>query len=120
MSGGKLETVDVETRVQLELHDEALYHRAGRPDLERWADEHIKAAVEQTFFDVRYSQLLQHAARWEAEARPRMVNHEPMRIIFSFGLNDCNSADDGGAGVRVTAVETLKNAQVRSDPLSVT
>jgi acyl-CoA thioesterase-1 len=50
------------------------------------------------------------AARWEAEVKPRLVDHEPMRIVLSFGLNDCNPADDGAPGVRVTTAETLKNA----------
>jgi acyl-CoA thioesterase I len=48
------------------------------------------------------------AARWRREAAVRMGTDEPLRIVFSFGVNDCAMEDDD---LRVGPVETLKNAQ---------
>ncbi len=47
------------------------------------------------------------AARWRAEALPRMVEDEPMRIVFSFGVNDCHLQD---GRPRLSQAESLKNA----------
>ena len=85
----------------------------GDPDHQGWVGRAIAGRRGITLYNlgVRRETSADIAARWEAEARPRMVDHEPMRLVFSFGLNDCNPADDGSAAVRVPAVETLKNAQ---------
>jgi lysophospholipase L1-like esterase len=48
------------------------------------------------------------AARWRAEAAPRIVEHEPMRLVFSFGCNDCHL--EGGA-VRVPTAKSLLHAR---------
>ena len=86
---------------------------AGDPDHQGWIGRALAGRREITLYNlgVRRETSADIAARWEAEVRPRLVDHEPMRIVFSFGLNDCNPADDGGPGVRVPAAETLKNAQ---------
>ncbi|HEX5380148.1 MAG TPA: GDSL-type esterase/lipase family protein [Phenylobacterium sp.] len=86
---------------------------AGDPDHLGWVGRAIAGRRGITLYNlgVRRETSADIAARWEAEVRPRMVDHEPMRLVFSFGLNDCNPADDGRPGVRVPTVETLKNAQ---------
>ena len=86
---------------------------AGDPDHQGWIGRAIAGRRGITLYNlgVRRETSSDIAARWEAEVRPRLVDHEPMRIVVSFGLNDCNPADDGGPGVRVPAAETLKNAQ---------
>lgn len=86
---------------------------AGDPDHLGWVGRAVAGRRDITLYNlgVRRETSADIAARWEAEVRPRMVDHEPMRLVFSFGLNDCNPADDGTPRVRVPAVETLKNAQ---------
>ncbi|WP_374574965.1 GDSL-type esterase/lipase family protein [Phenylobacterium sp.] len=49
------------------------------------------------------------AARWRREASSRMASHEPLRLVFSFGCNDCVLED---AGLRVGPADTLKNTQM--------
>src|SRR5262249_54342458 len=44
------------------------------------------------------------AARWRAEAGPRLTDAEPCRIVFSLGVNDCVS--EGGLQ-RVAPAQTL-------------
>jgi hypothetical protein len=58
--------VHLETRVQLEIEDEALYHRAGRPNLQSWLSEQATIVIRQVLFDVRYSQLCLNVELWEA------------------------------------------------------
>jgi acyl-CoA thioesterase-1 len=86
---------------------------AGDPDHQGWVGRAIAGRRGITLYNlgVRRETSADIAARWEAEVRPRMVADEAMRLVFSFGLNDCNPADDGSPGIRVPAVETLKNAQ---------
>lgn len=86
---------------------------AGDPDHLGWVGRAVSGRRDITLYNlgVRRETSADIAARWEGEVRPRLVDHEPMRLVFSFGLNDCNPADDGTPGVRVPAVESLKNAQ---------
>ena len=48
------------------------------------------------------------AARWRAEALCRMTDQEPMRMVFSFGANDC-CLEDGAP--RLSLAESLKNTR---------
>lgn len=85
----------------------------GDPDHQGWVGRAIagRRGISLYNLGVRRETSADILSRWEGEVRPRMVDHEPMRLVFSFGLNDCNAADDGSAGVRVPPVESLKNAQ---------
>lgn len=49
------------------------------------------------------------AARWRGEAEARRHPDAPMRLVFSFGANDCASAVDGGP--RVPQAQTLAAAE---------
>jgi lysophospholipase L1-like esterase len=85
---------------------------AGDPEHLGWVGRALAGRREVTLYNlgVRRETSADIAARWRAEVTPRLVDHEPMRIVVSFGLNDCNPADEGAPGVRVPAAETLKNA----------
>lgn len=83
---------------------------AGDPDHLGWVGRALAGRREITLYNlgVRRETSSDVAARWRAEALPRMTADEPMRIVFSFGVNDANLVD---GAPRVTAVQTLKNAQ---------
>ena len=83
---------------------------AGDPDHLGWIGRTIAGRREITLYNlgVRRETSADIAARWDAETRPRMVDHEPMRIVFSFGVNDCH-LEDGAP--RVATAETLKTAR---------
>ena len=49
------------------------------------------------------------AARWRAEAGLRWTEAKPMRLLFSFGLNDCTPG--AAQGVRVSADQAVANAR---------
>ena len=49
------------------------------------------------------------AARWRSEAEARRHPDAPMRLVFSFGANDC--ATGQGGGPRVSMAETLRTAE---------
>ncbi|WP_304189613.1 GDSL-type esterase/lipase family protein [Phenylobacterium aquaticum] len=83
---------------------------AGDPDHLGWVGRALAGRREVTLYNlgVRRETSSDIAARWRAEAVARMTADEPMRMVFSFGINDANL--EAGAP-RVTAVQTLKNAQ---------
>ncbi len=83
---------------------------AGDPDHLGWIGRALAGRREVTLYNlgVRRETSADIARRWRAEAEPRFVEIEPMRIVFSFGVNDCN-LEDGRP--RVAAVETLKLAR---------
>jgi lysophospholipase L1-like esterase len=51
-------------------------------------------------------------ARWESEAKLRMVEEFPTVLIFSFGVNDANHAEDRGeeTTMRVSPAKSAANA----------
>jgi acyl-CoA thioesterase-1 len=83
---------------------------AGDPDHLGWIGRALAGRREVTLYNlgVRRETSADIAARWRAEALPRMVDAEPMRIVFSFGANDCH-AEAGGP--RVAAAQSLLNAR---------
>ena len=83
---------------------------AGDPDHLGWIGRALAGRRAITLYNlgVRRETSADILARWEAEARPRRVADEPMRMVFSFG---CNDAHLQGGEPRVTAAETLKNAR---------
>jgi len=85
---------------------------AGDPLHLGWVGRALADRPEVTLYNlgVRRETSADIAARWRREVTPRMTDLEPMRILFSFGLNDCNPGDDG-APVRVPVAETLKHAR---------
>jgi lysophospholipase L1-like esterase len=83
---------------------------AGDPDHLGWVGRALAGRRDVTLYNlgVRRETSADVAARWRAEAAPRMVDHEPMRIVVSFGANDCH-AEDGPP--RVAAAQSLLNAR---------
>ena len=83
---------------------------AGDPDHQGWVGRALAGRREVTLYNlgVRRETSADILARWQAEARPRLVAAEPMRIVFSFGANDAH-LENGEP--RVAVAETLKNAR---------
>jgi lysophospholipase L1-like esterase len=82
---------------------------AGDPDHLGWVGRAVAGRREITLYNlgVRRETSGDIAARWRAEALPRMTQDEPMRIVASFGCNDANIVD---GHPRMTQAESLKNA----------
>jgi acyl-CoA thioesterase I len=49
-------------------------------------------------------------ARWQREARARLLPEHDGRLIFSFGTNDC-CPDDESDGVRISLARSIANAE---------
>lgn len=83
---------------------------AGDPDHLGWIGRALAGRREVTLYNlgVRRETSADIAARWRREAEPRMVDHEPMRIVVSFGCNDCNLED---GALRVAPAKSLLNAR---------
>ncbi|MDP3855952.1 GDSL-type esterase/lipase family protein [Phenylobacterium sp.] len=83
---------------------------AGDPDHLGWIGRTLAGRRAVTIYNlgVRRETSGDIAARWRAEALPRMVDYEPMRMVFSFGVNDCH-LEEGRP--RLSQAESLKNAQ---------
>ena len=83
---------------------------AGDPDHLGWVGRAIAGRREISLYNlgIRREASDQLALRWEAEARLRLVDYEPMRIVFSFGCNDSHLVD---GAPRVAVAQTLKNAR---------
>ena len=91
---------------------DSLVAGAGDPDHLGWVGRALAGRRGITLYNlgVRRETSADIAARWEAEARPRMTDAEPMRLVFSFGLNDCHPAE-AGPGLRVALADSLKHAR---------
>jgi lysophospholipase L1-like esterase len=83
---------------------------AGDPDHLGWIGRAVAGRRDITLYNlgVRRETSADIAARWRAEATPRMTADEPMRMVFSFGVNDAH-LEDGRP--RQSQAETLKNAR---------
>ena len=83
---------------------------AGDPDHLGWVGRALvgRRAISLYNLGVRRETSADIARRWRAEAQARFVDDEPMRLVFSFGLNDCN-LENGRP--RVPAVESLKTTR---------
>ena len=83
---------------------------AGDPDHLGWVGRATAGRRDITLYNlgVRRETSADIAARWRREAEPRMVNGEPMRMVFAFGANDCQV--ENGAP-RVPAAQSLLNAR---------
>lgn len=84
---------------------------AGDPDHLGWIGRAVAGRRDITLYNlgVRRETSAEIAARFRAETAPRMSREEPMRLVFSFGANDCHL--ENGAP-RVNATESLKNARL--------
>jgi acyl-CoA thioesterase I len=83
---------------------------AGDPDHLGWIGRAVQGRRDVTLYNlgVRRETSAQVAARWRREAEPRLVDDEPMRIVFSFGANDCQA--EAGAP-RVAPAQSLLHAR---------
>ncbi len=82
---------------------------AGDPDHLGWIGRAVAGQRQISLYNlgIRRETSDELAARWEAEARRRAVDYEPMRIVFSFGCNDSHLVE---GAPRVALAQTLKNA----------
>ncbi|MFN3521478.1 MAG: GDSL-type esterase/lipase family protein [Phenylobacterium sp.] len=84
---------------------------AGDPYHLGWVGRTVLGRTDVTLYNmgVRGNTSGDVAARWRREASDRVVSHEPLRLVFSYGCNDC-ALQDGA--LRVEPAETLKNTQI--------
>jgi lysophospholipase L1-like esterase len=84
---------------------------AGDPEHLGWIGRAVGGRGDITLYNlgVRRETSVDIAARWRAETAPRLVDHEPVRLVFAFGANDCALEADGRTQ-RVATAETLKAA----------
>jgi acyl-CoA thioesterase I len=89
---------------------DSLMAGVGDPEHLGWIGRAVAGRREITLYNlgVRRETSGQIAARLHAEAAPRLSEAEPMRLVFSFGVNDC--VLENGAP-RASTSETLKNAR---------
>ncbi len=82
----------------------------GDPDRLGWVGRALAGRGEVTLYNlgVRRETSGDVARRWRQEALTRLVDHEPCRIVFSVGVNDCTSE---GAAPRVAPAQTLLNVR---------
>lgn len=96
--------------MRLIVFGDSMVAGAGDPNHLDWVGRALAGRRTVTLYNlgVRRETSGDIAARWRAEALPRITADEPMRIVFSFGVNDCHL--DGGRP-RLSQAESLKNAQ---------
>jgi lysophospholipase L1-like esterase len=82
----------------------------GDPDHLGWVGRALAGRREVTLYNlgVRGATSTKLAGLWRREADARLVEEEPCRIVFSFGVND-TGLEDGAA--RVTTAQSLLNAR---------
>ena len=82
---------------------------AGDADHLGWIGRSVAGRREITLYNlgIRRETSADIARRWHLETMPRITPDEPMRIVFSFGVNDAH-LENGNP--RVSEVESLKNA----------
>jgi lysophospholipase L1-like esterase len=83
---------------------------AGDPDHLGWVGRALAGRREVTLYNlgVRGATTAKLAALWRGEAEARLIEDEPCRIVFCFGVNDGWS--DGGAP-RIAPADSLLNAR---------
>ncbi|MDO9431307.1 MAG: GDSL-type esterase/lipase family protein [Phenylobacterium sp.] len=89
---------------------ESFVQGAGDPDHLGWVGRAIAGRREISLYNlgVRREASDRLVLRWEAEARLRLVDYEPMRIVFSFGCNDSQLVE---GAPRVAVAQSLKHAR---------
>ena len=88
---------------------ESTVNGTGDPDHLGWVGRAVRGRREITLYNlgVRRETSTELAARWREEALRRGTSDQPMRLVFSFGLNDCGAEGDG---VRVAPDRAAANA----------
>lgn len=87
---------------------DSLVAGVGDPDHLGWVGRAVAGRRDLTLYNlgIRRETSTDVAARWRAEAAPRLSELEPCRIVFSVGVNDCMA--EGGAQ-RVAPAQSLLN-----------
>lgn len=83
---------------------------AGDPYHLGWVGRTVLGRTDVTLYNlgVRGDTSTDILARWRREAADRMRTDEPLRLVFSYGCNDCGLQD---GALRVEPSDTLKNTQ---------
>jgi lysophospholipase L1-like esterase len=83
---------------------------AGDPYHLGWVGRTVLGRTDVTLYNlgVRGETSTDILARWRREASDRMRTDDPLRLVFSYGCNDC-ALEDGE--LRVDPSDTLKNTQ---------
>jgi lysophospholipase L1-like esterase len=83
---------------------------AGDPYHLGWIGRTVLGRTDVTLYNlgVRGDTSSDVVARWRREASNRMGTDEPLRLVFSYGVNDC-ALEEGD--LRVAPSDTLKNTQ---------
>jgi acyl-CoA thioesterase-1 len=83
----------------------------GDPDHLGWVGRALAGRRDVTLYNlgVRGATSAKLAGLWRSEAQARLVAEEPCRIVFSFGVNDTWSAEDGAS--RIAPAQSLLNAR---------
>ena len=87
--------------VRLCAFGESTVNGTGDPDHLGWVGRAVAGRREVTLYNlgIRRETSEDLAARWRGEAELRRSDQEPLRLLFSFGCNDC--MPDPARGIRV-------------------
>ena len=90
---------------------ESTVNGTGDPEHLGWLGRAVAGRREVTLYNlgVRRETSTELARRWRAEAMLRWTDAEPMRLVFSFGLNDCTPGPI--QGVRTPPDDAVANAR---------
>jgi len=90
---------------------ESTVNGTGDPEHLGWVGRAVAGRRDITLYNlgIRRETSAELARRWRVEAMLRWTDAEPMRLLFSFGLNDCTPGP--AQGVRIAPDQAVANAR---------